>query len=167
MNRNGTFGLAGTIALVALMAVGCSAGSTVTPKPTATPSVAPVATLGSTAVNVTLSEWAIGTSAVTAPAGVVTFTVTNQGPKDVHEFVILKTDLSMISLPVDSTGKATEDGSGVVSVDEIGEVAVGATQDLVVTLEPGAYVLVCNIVDETTHEAHYGMGMRTSFTVTP
>jgi uncharacterized cupredoxin-like copper-binding protein len=44
-------------------------------------------------------------------------------------------------------------------------VAVGATQTLTLDLPAGAYVLICNIYDETEQEAHYSKGMRTSFTV--
>jgi hypothetical protein len=32
-------------------------------------------------------------------------------------------------------------------------------------MQAGTYVLLCNIYDETEQEAHYAMGMRTSFTV--
>jgi len=34
-----------------------------------------------------------------------------------------------------------------------------------VTLEPGAYVLLCNIYTAEEDEAHYDMGMRTAFIV--
>jgi hypothetical protein len=34
-----------------------------------------------------------------------------------------------------------------------------------VDLEAGNYVLICNIWDEEEREAHYGMGMRTAFSV--
>jgi len=141
------------VAAVALAA--CSGGSAASPTPK------------TTAVNVTLSEWAIGESVPTAPAGQVKFSVTNQGPADVHEFVIVKTDLSLVSLPTDSTGTVNEDAPGLEPVDEIEDVAVGATEDLEVTLQPGSYVLICNIYDDATQQAHYQMGMRNSFTVTP
>jgi len=141
--------------IVALAVAACSGGAAASPTPK------------STAVNVTLTEWAISESATTAPAGVVKFSVTNQGPADVHEFVIIKTALSLISLPTDSTGKVNEEGAGLEPVDEIEDLAVGDTQDLEVTLQPGSYVVICNIYDDATHQAHYQMGMRNSFTVTP
>jgi hypothetical protein len=53
-------------------------------------------------------------------------------------------------------------------VDEIEDIPVGETPTLTVDLEPGAYALICNIVQEEpdgTLEAHYAEGMRTGFTV--
>ena len=100
------------------------------------------------------------------PAGTVTFQVTNTGPEDVHEFVVLKTDLDPGALPVDATGAVTEEGAGIEVVDKIEDVAVGASPELTATLVPAKYVLLCNIYDETEKEAHYKMGMRTAFTVT-
>jgi uncharacterized cupredoxin-like copper-binding protein len=99
------------------------------------------------------------------PAGEVTFEVTNNGPEDVHEFVILKTDLAPDELPTDDTGAVAEDGEGIEVIDEIEDVAVDATETLTVDLEAGSYVVLCNIYDEDEAEAHYAMGMRTAFTV--
>ena len=100
------------------------------------------------------------------PTGSVTFQVTNTGPEDVHEFVVLKTDLDPGALPTDANGAVTEEGEGIEVIDEIEDIAVGATQELTVTLAAGKYVLLCNIYDETEKEAHYKMGMRTPFQVT-
>lgn len=154
-----------TLALVAALpfAVGaCNPGAAATPSPPAVASPAPAATT----VEVKLQEWAVGTNMTTAPAGAFTFAVTNAGPADVHEFVVIKTDLSLIALPTDATGAVDEAGGGMEVMGEIEDVAVGASAELKVTLAPGAYVLICNIYDETEKEAHYQEGMRTSFTVT-
>ncbi len=102
--------------------------------------------------------------APSAPAGSVTFAVTNTGPEDVHEFVILKTDLDPGALPVDANGAVTETGAGIEVVDEIEDIPVGSSQELTATLAAGKYVLLCNIYDETEKEAHYKMGMRIAFT---
>ena len=99
-----------------------------------------------------------------APAGSVTFTVNNTGPEDVHEFVILKTDLDPGALPVDANGAVSENGAGIEVVDEIEDITVGATKDVTATLAAGKYVLICNIYDEAEKEAHYKMGMRIAFT---
>jgi uncharacterized cupredoxin-like copper-binding protein len=104
--------------------------------------------------------------AESAPAGDVTFTVTNNGPEDVHEFVVLSTDLDPGDLPTDEHGAVDEEGDGVDVVDEIEDIPVGETEELSVTLEAGTYVLLCNIYDEDEDEAHYQMGMRTAFEVT-
>ena len=143
--------------MVALAMTGCGTGQ---------PSAAPPTAAGPTTVNVTLQEWAVVPAATSAAAGVVKFTVKNTGPADVHEFVVLKTDLDPAALPVDANGAVTEAGAGITVVDEIEDIPVGtATQDLSVTLAAGKYVLLCNIYDETEKEAHYKMGMRIAFTV--
>ncbi len=119
---------------------------------------------GSTQIDVTLQEWAVVIDQDSAPAGEVTFDITNDGPADVHEFVILKTDLAPGDLPVDDRGVVDESG-GLEVIDEVEDIEVGGTAELSVTLESGSYVLVCNIYDEGEAEAHYALGMRVAFTV--
>lgn len=148
--------LIGALGALALVATGCAPGQGGSPT---------AASPATTAVEVKLQEWAVGTDVTTAPAGMVTFSVTNEGPDDVHEFVVIKTDLSLVDLPTDETGAVDEAGGGMEVKGEIEDVAVGASEELALTLEPGAYVLICNIYDETEKEAHYQEGMRTAFTV--
>ncbi len=98
----------------------------------------------------------------------MTFDVTNEGPDDVHEFVVIKTDLAITDLPTDEDGAVDEGGGGMEVVDEIEDIPVGETPTLTVELDAGAYVLICNILQEEpdgTLEAHYSEGMRTGFTV--
>ena len=121
---------------------------------------------GGSAINVTLQEWAVVPDAESAPAGDVTFTVTNDGPDDVHEFVVLATDLDPGALPTDEHGAVDEEGDGVEVIDEIEDIPVGETEELTVNLDSGNYVLLCNVYDEDEDEAHYQMGMRTAFEVT-
>lgn len=119
-------------------------------------------------VSVTLEEFAVSTDPTSAAAGSVTFDVSNTGPDDVHEFVVIKTDLGATALPVDDDGAVLEDGEGMEVIDEIEDLAVGDSQTLTVDLEAGAYALICNILQEEpdgTLEAHYAEGMRTDFTV--
>ena len=99
-------------------------------------------------------------------AGPVTFSVTNSGPEDVHEFVILRTDLDPGALPTEPTGAVSEEAEGIEVVDEIEDVAIGSTEQVSATLTPGKYVLLCNVYSEEEKEAHYQLGMRTAFTVT-
>ena len=117
-------------------------------------------------VGVTLQEWAVVPDADSVPAGPVTFSVTNNGPEDVHEFVILRTDLDPGALPTDETGAVTEDAEGMQVVDEIEDLAIGATQEVTASLTAGKYVLLCNVYSAEEQEAHYQLGMRTPFTVT-
>ncbi len=155
------FGVASSIVLAV---AACSSPAGASPSPS--PSSAEASGGAATTIQVNLQEWAVVPAAVTAPAGGTTFQVTNTGPADVHEFVVLRTDLDPGALPVDETGTVTEAGAGIEVVDEIEDIPVGETQDLTVTLTAGKYVLLCNIYDETEKEAHYKMGMRIGFDVT-
>ena len=85
------------------------------------------------------------------------------GPEDEHEFVVIRTDLAPDALPTNDDGSVNEDGDGIEVIDEVEELEVGDSDDLTVSLEPGAYVLICNIVE--SDESHYQFGMRTAFTV--
>jgi uncharacterized cupredoxin-like copper-binding protein len=148
--------------LAALALAGCSSG-------TATSSPAPAGDGGSPAagqaVDVTLQEWAVAPASESVAAGDVTFAVSNTGPEDEHEFVVLKTDLDAGALPTDDTGAVDEEGEGITVIDEIEDIPVGETQELSVALDAGHYVLLCNIYTEAEQEAHYTLGMRTNFTV--
>ena len=120
---------------------------------------------GGTTIDVALREWSVLPAQASAPAGEITFSVTNDGPNDIHEFVVLKTDLDPAELPTAEDGSVTEAGEGIEIIDEIEDIPVGETMDVTVTLAAGNYILLCNIYDATEDEAHYQMGMRTPFTV--
>ena len=109
---------------------------------------------GSVAVKLTDSLISLDQSSLNA--GKVTFKITNAGSIE-HEFAVLKTDLAADKLPAnpDKPGKVKEDGN----VGEVEGVAVKETKDLSLDLQPGSYVLICNL------PAHYGMGMHIAFTV--
>jgi uncharacterized cupredoxin-like copper-binding protein len=132
---------------------------------TATPGGTTSAADGGIEIDVTLQEFSIIPEADSAEAGEITFNVENVGPDDVHEFVIMKTELDPDALPTVDDGSVDEAGEGIEVIDEIEDIPVGETQTLTVDLEAGSYVLVCNIYDETENEAHYAEGMRTAFTV--
>jgi uncharacterized cupredoxin-like copper-binding protein len=142
-------------ATAAILVIACTGGAA-SPSPAA-----------GTTVAVALQEWSVNPAASSAPAGPVTFTVTNNGPEDIHELVVIKTDLGPLELPTDETGTVEEGGAGMTVIDEIEDIEVGDTQDLTVELDAGAYLLICNIYDEEEGEAHYRMGMVAPFTVNP
>ena len=122
--------------------------------------------VGGSTVDITLQEFAVTPGATSAPAGSITFEATNNGPDDVHELVVIRTDLSPEALPTNDDGSANEEGEGVEAIDEIPEFAPGETQSLTLDLAAGAYVLICNVYDPDEDEAHYQEGMRVAFTVT-
>ena len=107
------------------------------------------------AIAVTLSEWAVVPAQVKAPAGSITFAVANKGTQ-IHEFVVVKTDLKAETLPV--VGDKIDE-SKLTAVDEIENIEVGTTPTLTVDLAAGHYVLLCNI------EGHFKQGMRVDFDV--
>jgi uncharacterized cupredoxin-like copper-binding protein len=162
------WGILAIVALVGLTAACGAPAATGGPAATGAPPAgsAPAASgAAGNAVDVTLQEWAVSTTPQSAQAGDVTFNITNSGPEDAHEFVIIRTDLSLIDLPTDDTGAVNEEAEGLDVIDEAEEIDVGDSDSLTVALEPGAYVLICNIYDEEEQESHYQEGMRTQFTV--
>lgn len=102
-------------------------------------------------------EWAVDVDAMTAKAGVVNFTITNDGTIG-HEFLVVKTEIADGKIPL-AGDHFEEPSDGIEVIDEIGEFPVGETNKLTVTLEPGTYQLVCNL------PAHYGSGMHMVFKV--
>jgi iron uptake system component EfeO len=120
---------------------------------------------GDGTVAVTLQEFSVNPAPASAPAGSVTFDVTNEGPNDVHEFVVFSTDLAPDALPTGADGSVDEAGEGLTLIDEIEDIAVGDAPTLTVNLDAGNYVLICNIYDATEDEAHYQEGMFVGFTV--
>ena len=117
------------------------------------------------AIEITLQEFAVTPSPAQAPAGDVTFDATNEGPDDVHEFVVFATDLAPDALPTVEDGSVDETGEGVELQGEIEDIAVGDTQSVTIDLAAGNYVLICNIYDAAEQESHYQEGMRVAFTV--
>jgi uncharacterized cupredoxin-like copper-binding protein len=169
MGRNPTFrtGMVRTIAAVALcgsMMVACGgdddAASTTTAAPAAAPTTTlPPGTISVSLVDVSPTSMSLMPSATSAPAGTITFVVTNNGTRE-HEFVVLKTDIPAAELPVMSNDRIDEEGDGVENVGEIGSVKAGETKTLELDLEAGHYDLICNLV------GHVRMGMVSNFDVT-
>ena len=156
--------------LVFLLAACGSSGATTVPTgaaATAGATTAPAGTgTGDTGtVKVTLQEFAVLPAEGSVKAGDVSFQVTNKGPDDTHEFVVIKTELAPDKLPTKATGEVDEDGTGIEVIDEVEEMAVGETDDLKVNLKAGAYVLICNVFEAEENESHYKNGMRIAFTV--
>lgn len=116
-------------------------------------------------VQVKLDEWSVQIDRTEVPAGEVTFRATNVG-REKHELVILRSSRSHDQLPVEH-GLVSEESAGKL-IGEIEEFAPGETHEATFTLEPGEYVLFCNIVEEEEDgelESHYGEGMHIAFRV--
>ena len=89
-------------------------------------------------VNVAASEFRFDPSAITVPAGSVTFHVRNAGSVE-HEFEIFK---------------------GEQAVDEIEGLVPGLEKDLSVNLAAGEYTIACKL------PGHFEQGMKGTLTVT-
>jgi uncharacterized cupredoxin-like copper-binding protein len=117
-----------------------------------------LAACGPQTVNVGESEdFKMTLSTNTGSAGKITFHVTNNATDTVHEFVVVKSDLAEGALPVDADGNVDEDQ--INHLDEVEDIQPGESQDFTMELQPGNYVLMCNLPD------HYKQGMHASFTV--
>jgi uncharacterized cupredoxin-like copper-binding protein len=133
-------------ALALLGAVACSSSSS---------SSSSVGGSGSGGVSATEKDFAIDLASSSAPAGSVTFNISNEGPST-HEFVILQTKDAPDALPT-KDGKVDE--SQVTLVDEQEDIAPSTTATLTTNLDAGSYVIICNL------PGHYEAGMHTAFTV--
>ena len=109
-------------------------------------------------IDVTVSDYQVAPAVNSAPAGELTFNITNDATQT-HEFVIFKTDLSADELPTNTDGDVDEEGEGVEHIDEVEDITSGSTSTLAVNLDAGSYVLVCNL------PAHYRQGMHVGFMV--
>lgn len=129
-------------------------------------------------INVTLREWSVVPANMSAPAGQVTFSVSNEGTVD-HEFMVVRSDLGLTELPTKADGSLDEEGQGVEVVDatnaaehgdeEHEKIEPGAEKEFAYELTEGKYVLICNLIEEEggkTERAHFKLGMRLPFTVT-
>jgi len=144
--------------LCAVLAIGLvwSGCSSNTARPSATPKTS---SGGGTTVAATEKDFAIALAPTAGSGPSVTFNITNAGPTT-HEFVVFKTDLDPAALPLSTDGtEVNEDGPGVTHIGEKEDIAKDATVALTLTLQPGTYVMVCNL------PTHYKLGMHAPFTV--
>jgi uncharacterized cupredoxin-like copper-binding protein len=108
-------------------------------------------------VGATVEDFAISLDTAQVSAGKVTFNVHNDGPST-HEFVVIKSDLAAEELPLNAEGDGVDEEQ-VEPVGEAEDIASGTDASFRATLEPGAYVVICNIT------SHYEAGMHAALTV--
>jgi hypothetical protein len=119
-------------------------------------------------VDVTLKEWEVAPAVESVVEGEVTFNASNEGEEE-HELVVVRTEFAAADLPTRDNGSVDEDADGVDVIGETAEMEGGDDDSRVFTLDPGSYVLLCNLVHEGDHdepEVHYQMGMFSAFEVT-
>ncbi|MCH7576725.1 MAG: hypothetical protein IH822_02850 [Chloroflexi bacterium] len=115
-------------------------------------------------MDVFLTEWEIEAELTSVPAGELRLTTTNGGSIG-HDLVVIKTDLPPGELPAREDGSVDEDSVEVVG--RVPTVVPGEFERATLSLTPGPYALVCNIVDVRGGESrsHYQSGMQTAFIV--
>ena len=100
----------------------------------------------------------IKTDKKTVPAGKVTFKVSNASKDVIHEMLVspVATEDSVLAF-VDAENRVDEDKSG--DLGEVSELDPGKSGSLTLDLNPGFYILFCNV------PGHYMAGMWTVLTV--
>ena len=101
----------------------------------------------------------IKVSQANAPAGVVSFKVTNTSKDNVHEMVLFYLADPSQPLPYKADENKVDEGKAGYK-GEVEELDPGKSGTLTVALQPGKYLLACNIA------GHFGGGMWTPFEVT-
>jgi uncharacterized cupredoxin-like copper-binding protein len=115
---------------------------------------------GSHLVHVDERDFGIHLSNVRLSAGDYVFVDTNHGPSP-HELVMWKTNAPADRLPLRSNHRVNEDSPTLTSaLDSGSSLNPGETRLLTTTLEPGHYVIVCNL------PGHFMAGMHVDVTVT-
>ena len=98
-------------------------------------------------------------SSASAPAGVLTFRVTNNSNDTVHEMIVIYMADPTKQLPyIANENRVDEDKAG--DKGEVSELDPGKSGSLTVNLKPGSYLLICNV------PGHFAAGMWARFEVT-
>jgi uncharacterized cupredoxin-like copper-binding protein len=111
-------------------------------------------------VHVDEHDFGIHLREVSLPAGHYVFVDTNHGPSP-HELVMWKTTEPADALPLRPNRRVNEDSPTLTSaLDSGSSLNPGETRLLTTTLDPGHYVIACNL------PGHFIAGMRVDINVT-
>jgi uncharacterized cupredoxin-like copper-binding protein len=114
---------------------------------------------GSHVVHVDETEYGFHHSLGSLPSGNVILVDTNRG-RIPHELVTFKTASAAAALPLRKDGSLDEESPAIEDVMDSGSsLAPGETRVLGANLDPGTYVIVCNL------PGHYRLGMHQTITV--
>ncbi len=94
-------------------------------------------------------------------AGKVTFHIKNVSKDMEHEFIVGRTALHLDELPLTGDGTQIDEEKALSEIHELEDLAPGDSGTLVVHLQPGHYVALCNL------PGHALAGMATEFEVVP
>lgn len=115
---------------------------------------------GTPGIDLSNATMGIKLSRDSAPHGIVSFKVKNDSKDTVHEMIVLQLDKPGEPLPY-MADEQRVDEEAVGDKGEVSELDPGQSGSLTVNLQPGPYLLICNV------KGHYAAGMWTEFTVTP
>jgi uncharacterized cupredoxin-like copper-binding protein len=104
------------------------------------------------AMEITLSQDSI-------VAGEVTFQVANMAMDTPHEMIVVKLDAAGQQFVIDPASEKVDEAA-VNALGEVSGLKATETGELILTLEPGNYALICNL------KGHVTAGMVVPFTVT-
>jgi uncharacterized cupredoxin-like copper-binding protein len=110
-------------------------------------------------VRAELADFQIRVEPPAIKAGQITFEVRNISKSNVHEMIVVATNLAPTPLPYQAKSDRVDEGK-LRSLGEVSALRPGALRRLTLRLKPGKYLLLCN------EAGHYKAGMVTVFTVT-
>ena len=114
---------------------------------------------GTAGMDMSKATMGVKATPATAPAGIVSFEVTNTSKDTIHEMIVMYLADPSQALPyIAADSKVDEDKAG--DKGEVSELDPGKGGILTVALKPGKYLLICNVA------GHFMAGMWTTFEVT-
>lgn len=136
---------------IAVSIVGCSAAPAATPTPA-----------GPQVINVSMTTYGFKFTPDKIKPGQVKFVVKNDATDLKHEIQLVKTNLAVDKLPMNSDGtQVDETTKDYTRLGNVEDVEPGKSGEMTVTLEAGRYVYFCNT------PTHYMLKMYGEFTVAP
>ncbi len=105
-------------------------------------------------VVVDMKDYSVTLNVATVKAGSIKFGIRNLGSME-HQFDLIKTDVAIDKLPIDSGARAKEDGL----VKQVKGIGTGKVATISADLAPGRYLIICNVA------GHYQLAMRAELRV--
>ena len=115
--------------------------------------------MGMMGANMSMAMMGITPDVTSIPAGEITFRATNDSTGIIHEMIVAPVSDPATPLPYNADQERVDE-EAAKSLGEVSELEPGDSGALTVTLEPGTYILYCNI------PGHYILGMWSLITVT-
>jgi hypothetical protein len=118
-----------------------------------------------TVVKVKLEDYSIVPDVDPVQAGRVILEVRSSGPQKRHELLIVRSDARPDELPVKDDGSV--ETRGLEFVAKVDAMDIGGAVSVDLSLEPGRYVMFCNLVDRAedgSPAAHYALRMHSVLT---